>query len=64
MDKRRAKRNNGDDEDDELMSIDWTNFFELAVLCPVPVNSADDRELDRVLSGDEPVPCLQGTVLM
>jgi len=57
-------KQNDVDEEDELLVIDWTGLFELAVLCSAPVNCACDRDLDRILSGDEPVPSLQGTVLM
>jgi len=61
--KERVKQNDVDEED-ELLVIDWIGLFELAVLCPAPATCAFDGDLDRILSGDEPVPSLQGTVLM
>jgi len=62
MENRKLEQNDNGDGDGEDEPIDWTDLFELAVLCPAPVDYDSDRELDMVLSGVEPVPSLQGTV--
>ena len=54
-----GERNKAND-DGLLLSIDWSTFFELSVLCPLAFAGYGDEDLDRVYARCEQGCSIEG----